>query len=59
MEHIVAVIDEGMIFDFPRLNLMDLDDISRTLEFISHIFAESFQTFSNLNIKMMMCFHEK
>ena len=34
MEHIVAVIDEGMIFDFPRMNLMDLDDISRTLEFI-------------------------
>ena len=48
MEHIVAVIDEGMIFDFPRMNLMDLDDISRTLEFISHIFAKSFQTFSNL-----------
>ena len=36
-----------MIFDFPRINVMDLDDISRTLEFISHISANFFQTVSN------------
>ena len=47
MERIVAVIDEGMIFDFPRLNLMDLDDISRTLEFILHIFEKSFRRLQN------------
>ena len=47
MEHCVVIIDEGMIFDFPRINVMDLDDISRTLEFISHISANFFQTVSN------------